>query len=160
MRFSRAIRRPTAACLTRQTFDDPDHFVEIAPFEAQDAQPISYGESVEGTITSEQVQQVYSFEGHAGDVITVRLDAQESLNYDASIMYAQVWSEGRDLEPYVVLLSPSGEYLVESRDFLYETFAQVQSVTLPEDGTYTIVATRYMGRFGISAGDYTLTVTK
>jgi hypothetical protein len=87
------------------------------------------------------------------------MEAKESLNYDASIAYAEVWSAGRDLEPYVVLLTPDGEYLAESRDFLYEPFAQVQEITLPEDGIYFIVATRYMGAVGISAGEYTLTVT-
>jgi hypothetical protein len=121
---------------------------------------LNYGGSIEGAITDDQFQQVTAFEGHAGDVVTVRMDANESLHYASSIAYAEVWSAGRDLEPYVVLLTPDGEYLAESRDFLYETFAQVQEITLPEDGNYFIVATRYMGEYGISAGEYTLTVTK
>jgi hypothetical protein len=75
-------------------------------------------------------------------VISVRMDAR------------------RALEPYVVLLTPEGDYLAESSDFLYETYAQVQDVTLPEDGVYTVVATRYMGAIGVSAGNYTLTVKK
>ena len=63
------------------------------------------------------------------------------------------------LEPYVVLLAPDGSYLAESSDFLYETFAQVGGVELPEDGMYRVVATRYMGIDGVSSGDFTLTVS-
>jgi WD40 repeat protein/thiol-disulfide isomerase/thioredoxin len=118
----------------------PAHFVEIQPFE--ESEPLQYGQSVAGTITSENVQQVYAFEGYAGDVVSVRMDTEQAL------------------EPYVVLLTPEGDYLAESSDFLYETYAQVQNVTLPEDGVYHVVATRYMGADGVSAGDYTLTVTK
>jgi thiol-disulfide isomerase/thioredoxin len=118
----------------------PAHFVEIQPVE--ESAPLTYGQTVRGTITGESVQQAYTFEGHAGDVISVRMDAR------------------RALEPYVVLLTPEGDYLAESSDFLYETYAQVQDVTLPEDGVYTVVATRYMGAIGVSAGNYTLTVKK
>lgn len=147
------------------TFDpadlpEPEHFVEITPVGIYDGPTLNYGGSIEGTITDDQFQQVTAFEGHARDVVTVRMEAKESLNYDASSAYAEMWSAGRDLEPYVVLLTSDGEYLAESRDFLYETFAQVQEITLPEDGIYFIVATRYMGALGISAGEYTLTVTK
>ncbi len=88
----------------------PAHFVEIAPFDPADAQPITVGEAVDGTITAEDVQQVYTFEGHAGDVVTVKEVAEPSLNYaDAGPGMAQ-WAAGRDLEPYVVLLGPDGEY--------------------------------------------------
>jgi thiol-disulfide isomerase/thioredoxin len=118
----------------------PAHFVEVQPVE--EAIPIQYGELVKGMITDESVQQAYTFEGHAGDVISVYMDARPAL------------------EPYVVLLTPEGDYLAESSDFLYETYAQVQDVTLPEDGVYHIVATRYMGADGVSAGAYTLVVTK
>jgi len=126
----------------------PEHFVEILPFEEPDASLLDYGESVEGTITDETIQQVYPFEGHAGDVISLVMEAELApLNGDG-------------LEPYVVLLTPGGDYLAESRDFLYEPYAQVQDITLPEDGTYVVVATRYMGAEGVSAGAYTLVVTK
>jgi thiol-disulfide isomerase/thioredoxin len=118
----------------------PAHFVEIQPVEESEA--LSYDGPVAGTITSDNVQQAYAFAGRAGDVVSVRMDARQPL------------------EPYVVLLTPEGDYLAESSDFLYETYAQVQDITLPEDGVYTVVATRYMGTDGISAGVYTLTVTK
>jgi WD40 repeat protein/thiol-disulfide isomerase/thioredoxin len=118
----------------------PAHFVEIQPVE--EAAPLEVGQMAIGTITDDSVQTAYTFEGHAGDVISVRMDARHAL------------------EPYVVLLTPEGEYLAESSDFLYETHAQVQDVTLPEDGAYTVVATRYMGALGISVGNYVLTVTK
>jgi thiol-disulfide isomerase/thioredoxin len=118
----------------------PAHFVEIQPVE--ESQALDYGEPVEGAITGDSVQQTYTFEGRAGDVISVRMDTEQAL------------------EPYVVLLTPEGDYLAESSDFLHETYAQVQDVTLPEDGVYTVVATRYMGADGISAGDYALTVTR
>jgi thiol-disulfide isomerase/thioredoxin len=139
---------------------EPEHFVEVTPVTVYDGPVINYGDSIEGTVNDEQFQQVTAFEGRAGDVVTARMDARESIQYDPSIAYAPQWSTGRDLEPYIVLLTPGGEYLAESRDFLYEPFAQVKDITLPEDGTYFIVATRYMGEDGISAGDYTLTLTR
>jgi hypothetical protein len=128
-------------------YAEPDHFVEIAPFEAAEVLPCSFGETAAGPITGEDFQQVYTFAGQAGDVVSARVDAEPAP------------SGGYTLEPYVVLLTPEGEYLAESRDFLYEPYAEVQPVTLPEDGAYFVVATRYMGADGISAGEYRLTVT-
>jgi thiol-disulfide isomerase/thioredoxin len=98
----------------------PAHFVEIQPVE--ESSPLAYGRMVRGAITGGSIQQAYTFEGQAGDVISVRMDARQAL------------------EPYVVLLMPEGDYLAESSDFLHETYAQVQDVTLPEDGVYTVVA--------------------
>ena len=50
-----------------------------------------------------------------------------------------------------------GERLAENDDAV-GTDAAVE-VTLPADGTYLIVATRFLEAEGFSSGDYTLTVT-
>ena len=36
--------------------------------------------------------------------------------------------------------------------------AAIEGFSIPADGTYTIVATRYQENIGVSAGDYTLTL--
>jgi thiol-disulfide isomerase/thioredoxin len=142
--------------LDTDSITPPDQFVEFQPFEAADAAPIVYGDEVSGTIDSENVQQVYSFEGRKGDVVSVVMDAELLPHGDAAGDQLDVST----LEPYVLLLGPDGDVVAESSDFLYEVFAQVADVTLPADGVYTVVATRYMNVDGISAGNYTLTVTQ
>jgi hypothetical protein len=91
---------------------------------------------------------VYEFEGHAGDVVTARVEAVAPAQ--GNIV----------LEPYVVLLAPDGSYLAESSDYLYESFAQVGGVVLPEDGMYRVVATRYMGIDGVSSGKFIVRVAQ
>jgi thiol-disulfide isomerase/thioredoxin len=134
----------------------PDQFVEFQPFAAADVVPLVYNDVVNGTIDSDNVQQVYSFEGSQGDVVSVVMDAELLPHGDAAGDQLDVST----LEPYVLLLGPDGDVVAESSDFLYEVFAQVEDVTLPVDGVYTVVATRYMNVDGISAGNYTLTVTQ
>lgn len=127
--------------------EEPEHFVEIQPVDPAQVVPVVYGQEVTGTISDDAVQTVYEFEGHAGDLVTARIEA--------FAIRPGVWA----LEPYVVLLAPDGSYLAESRDFLYEPYAQVQSVELPENGTYQVIATRYMGIDGVSSGDFVLYVS-
>lgn len=133
------------------TFDPAalDVPVQLSPtslFDPADAIDLDMGDSVRGAITADAFQQAYRFTGQAGDVISVRMEADE------------VRPRAYTLEPYVVLYGPDGEFLVESADFLYEPYAEIGEFTLPDDGTYFIVATRYMGRYGYSSGEYTLTV--
>lgn len=112
------------------------------------AQSIRYGEAVEGALGGDPWQAAYQFEGQAGDRVSVRMEAHPN----ALGLFA--------LEPYVMLFGPDGRFVAQSSDYLYEPFAQIEDVTLPQDGTYTVVAARYMGAQGVSSGTYTLDVYK
>src|SRR5690606_27383362 len=94
-----------------------------------------------GTITPGDFQDVYRFEGRAGDQISARLAADSS-----------------PLDAYLVLMTADGERLAENDDYDAGTDSQVE-VTLPADGTYLLVATRFLEAEGFSAGDYSLTLT-
>jgi hypothetical protein len=126
---------------------EPDHLVEIGSPDLDGAERFAPGDRPQGELSDERWWAAYQFEGQAGQVVTVRMDALS--------VRTQVYT----LEPYVILLTPDGRYLVESSDYLYEPFAQVQNITLPEDGLYTVIATRYMGAEGISQGEFRLRLT-
>ncbi len=115
--------------------------VRLAPVEAADAEPLSLNQRTIGTLTEAAFQHVYAFEGQAGQVVTVQMSA-DSLT----------------LDPYVVLIQPDGERLAEGGDTNASRIAEL-TATLPEGGTYLVVATRFLGVEGFSGGDYSLTVS-
>ncbi|NLX11854.1 MAG: redoxin family protein [Chloroflexi bacterium] len=114
---------------------------ELLPVDAAQAEAIAYGARALGTITPGDFQDVYRFEGRAGDQISARLAADSS-----------------PLDAYLVLMTADGERLAENDDYNAGTDSQVE-VTLPADGTYLLVATRFLEAEGFSAGDYSLTLT-
>jgi hypothetical protein len=73
---------------------------------------------------------LYAFDAVVGDVVTVEMTQEE----------------GSDLDPFIVLLSPTGT-VVSSDDDSGEAVAfssRIQSVKIREDGTYLILATSYV----------------
>jgi hypothetical protein len=106
---------------------------------------MSYDNTVQGTIGGDVAGGQYTFVGSAGDVISIGMTRDSG-----------------DLDPQIILLDADGNEVTrnddspgqESRDALIEGF------TLPADGTYTIIATRYQENVGLSAGDYSLTLNK
>lgn len=104
---------------------------------------IRYGDSVVGQIDAVLYEQHYIFEGSAGDVVTIEMTATSS-----------------DLDPYLMLYGPDNEQLIvnDDIDIGQGNFnARITRYSLPQDGLYTIVATRFDGAFGVSTGDYVLT---
>jgi len=111
--------------------------------QAQDTTPIAYGEVVSGEITNDTFEVAYSFSGAAGDVVVVEM---RRANTDSDLYNAAI-----------VLTGPSGDRLANSTDyFAYEGAEAIVAVELPEDGEYTILATRDDGRTGDEVGEYTL----
>lgn len=111
--------------------------------DAADVQTLNDGDQVTGTIDSNNYEFRFDLDGTAGDVINLELRADES-----------------DLDTLLQVLSPDGNVLAENDD---EDFISTDSVLtglqLPEDGTYTVVVTRFNGADGLSEGDFVLTVT-
>lgn len=116
----------------------------LAPVAIDAAAPILYGEVATGTITEEDSQHAYSFEGQAGDVVEIKLEAVQS-----------------DLDPYLVLMAADGTRLGEHDDIDPGIIrASVINATLPASGQYIIVATRFLEAEGYETGDYRLTLDR
>jgi hypothetical protein len=107
---------------------------------------LSYGDTVNGTITDEDPIHDWTFEGSTGDVIFISLEAAES-------------SAG-GLDAFLQLLDPQGNLLQENDDASATTVnSAIEAFSLPVDGTYTIRASRFGLGDGLSEGDYNLTLT-
>ena len=122
--------------------DDPLEAV-LQPVDVASATPITPGKFMSGTITDEDTQHAYRYEGHAGEEITISLIA----------------SARSELDPYVALLKADGTHVAENDDIDPGVIQNsALEVTLPEDGTYIIVATRFLEAEGFTAGSYRLVV--
>ncbi|HLA42945.1 MAG TPA: hypothetical protein VJZ27_05890 [Aggregatilineales bacterium] len=114
----------------------------IATVQAQGAATIEYGQVVTGTISNEQFEVPYTFQGTQGDVIIIQLSPVDIL---------------ADLDqPAVILLDSNSGMLTSSDSFGTVTLA----ARLPADGAYTILATRADGRAGTSIGEFNLSLMR
>ncbi len=139
--FDAVAEYPGVGMFNAADWPDAVPTVELASIEASDAASIAYGQRALGTLTDADFQHVYAFEGTQGDAVTVQLSADTT-----------------SLDPYVVLIGPDGERVAEGGDMSATRVAEI-SATLPADGTYLVVATRFLGVEGFYGGDYSLTVS-
>jgi hypothetical protein len=105
-------------------------------------QPIDYDARVEAAISEQQAEFRYFFDALAADVITINMQRTSG-----------------DLDTVIRLLDDTGAELVMNDDAEQEaatTNSRIDGYVLPRDGTYTIVATRFQGDVGATAGDFTL----
>lgn len=109
--------------------------------------PIALNQPVLGTITNDNVFDVYSFQGTAGQRVTISMAATSPT-----------------LDTKLILLAPSGIQVAENDDAGAASItgrrsdALINGYTLTESGEYKIVATRYATLFGGTIGGYSLTV--
>jgi hypothetical protein len=123
---------------------------ELTLEEGQASVPVgslSYGETVSGTISDEEYRQDWTFEGSAGDIVTITMvdtTAAESL------------------DTYLSLRDSSGIELDYNDDAADSTIgdynSQIVRFPLPADGTYIIRASRFGEGLGMSFGTYDLTL--
>lgn len=108
--------------------------------------PIRYGQTVTGSITIPNFMYTYTFEGKAGEVVTITMQGSETL------------------DAYVDLLRPDGRLVAANDDArtggLGPTDAQIRAYTLPLDGTYTIRATRFGREASRQVGEFSLRLEK
>ena len=111
-------------------------------FSEQDAEKIELnGPEIKGSLSQgdgilpvdNSFYDIYSFEGRAGQRITIEMSSQ-------------------DIDPYLILLNSDGSELAQDDDGGGEKNAKIV-VTLPEDGTYTFLANSYEAG---ESGDYRL----
>ena len=109
----------------------------------QERLPLQYGQAVTGTIDATQFFQQYTFNGQAGDVIVITMEALSG-----------------DLDP-LLLLGDSQLNLIAENDDGGSQFDARLELVLPARGAYIVEATRYGQdtEAGVSQGDYRLTLT-
>lgn len=110
--------------------------------------PIAYGETLYGEITDDRYLVFYGFDGAAGDVVTVEVEALSG-NLD-SVLHLYAASGDQWVELANNDDSPTGG-----------TFAALLSnITLPQTGKYLIAVSRYGLANETSSGAYSLTLTR
>lgn len=105
----------------------------------QGGQQLQIGVPVTGTLGDESFRQVYTFVGQAEDVIAVSL--------------ARVTG---NLDPYLLLTDEQGAILAVSDDHGPEVDALISFKSLPADGRYFVIATRFGQEHGSTSGEYEL----
>ncbi|MCU0497069.1 MAG: PPC domain-containing protein [Anaerolineae bacterium] len=136
-----AIPIPTLT-LTPLTPITPTAVITVVP-DFANALPIIYGETVRGSITNENYFVIYRFEAGSGDVITIQMQAVDN-----------------DLDTLVILVNSAGERLIENDDRATGiTDSLIDDFTIPEAGTYFIIATRFQEQRGTLIGAFDLTLT-
>lgn len=109
------------------------------------ALPIDYQQTVTGSITEQQRYVLYTFEGQAGDVVTISMNAT-----------------GDTLDPALYLISPDGIQIDYNDDVTPGDNADsiISEATLPTTGSYYIIATHYGLSFGGTKGPFQLTLVQ
>jgi hypothetical protein len=113
-------------------------FLITLPARAQvQPSPIAYGQVVEGAITQEAFFTLWAFEALAGDEISATMTASGGLL------------------PLLGVLDGIGNLVANSPDGTFDGSVTVR-YTVPQDGSYALVATRVGRDTGTTTGTYTL----
>ena len=119
--------------------------------EALAAPVIESGSPVRGTISPSNTFDVYQFDGVAGDTVSLSLSGVTLV-----------------LDTNLYLIGPSGRELASNDDgdpvelglTGRATDSRISAYVLPENGPYTVIATRYGNQFGGTIGIYELELTR
>ncbi len=110
---------------------------------------LEYGDTVQSVIDSENFEQVYTFEGSEGDIVTITMI---DISADDT------------LDPLLILLDPNGVEVIQNDDgdsaVVGQFNSQILNFTLPGDGTYTIIATRFSQEAGNTVGEFELSLVE
>lgn len=107
-----------------------------------DLRALRYNERNIGTIVNEDYEDWFMFRGNSGDVISIRMTA-----------------DNNDLDPYLILLDSNGVELASNDDADDDTTdAAIIDFELSAEGNYLIRATRYGYNNGPSSGDYNISI--
>ena len=122
------------------TTDTPPNNTTSPPV-VVDATAIANGETVNQSLDNSRYEVRYSFDGAMGDVITVDMIARDG-----------------DLDPYLALYTAENKLVAFNDDDTSNASrnARLQTIELPLDGTYIIVASRYGGLNGTTQGAFDL----
>ncbi|MBZ0279903.1 MAG: pre-peptidase C-terminal domain-containing protein [Anaerolineae bacterium] len=108
----------------------------VEPTSVPGGSEIAIGGSVTSELEPGQDSTIYTFEGEAGQLITINLSSD-------------------DFDAYVTLNDPSGFYLTSDDDSGGGLDSRIAVFTLPENGTYSIVVESFDGE----SGQFTLSLS-
>jgi hypothetical protein len=118
-----------------------------APAEPRQAQtpsgtPITYGETLTGAFNADVQNATFTFEGRAGDVVTLAVDSP-------------------DFDAQLYLLDPSGLEIAFDDDSGSDLNPLIANFSLPSDGTYVIIVDGYRGVNGsrLLEGEFNLNLS-
>ncbi len=119
---------------------------DFTPFDAKIAAPgtLNTQGQATGAINGKNPGDAYTFQGKAGETVTIRLRA----------------TGGGSLDPYLALLDASGTTIASNDDENNTTRNSLITTALPTDGKYTIIATRFAQAGGGTEGYYLLTLIR
>lgn len=104
---------------------------------------IAYDDTVSGNISDAMYRIEFTFEGEAGDLVTISMDHTQG-----------------DLDPLLLLVNENGNTLIQDDDGGGDRNARISGFSLPRSGTYTIVATRFQQNLGTTTGRFDLTLER
>jgi hypothetical protein len=114
---------------------------------AQQPQSLKYGDSVDGEITNDAFEVPYRLSGKRGDVLIAQIIPVKD-------------DKGEYMTSFILrLLDRRDKKVADTSDVLSFNYTRVLGVELPEDGDYTLIATRRDGKDGKEVGKYALTLT-
>ncbi|MBN1179269.1 MAG: PPC domain-containing protein, partial [Anaerolineae bacterium] len=93
---------------------------------------IAYGETASAELTTDSPQAHWSFEGNAGDIVSISMVSPDGY-----------------MDTFLELYDPNGNLLAQDDDSGGDLSALIGNVVLPESGTYRIVARTYGGGVGV-----------
>lgn len=108
--------------------------------------PIEFNQIITGEISDESYFVAYIFTGSTGDIVSVEMS-------DIS----------GELDAYVIVINRRTRAILAENDDderSETTNAYISNITLPENGEYIVLATRYQGADGTSSGEFSLQVIK
>ncbi len=113
-----------------------------------DIVPIKYGSTISGTITNQRFLYYYTFQGSAGDVVTIQMTHIPGGKLDP-LLYLYVYNDGKPN-----LVAGNNDIAPGNVD------AGIVKFKLPQTGLYLIAATRMGAAQGQTEGNFILMLTR
>lgn len=108
----------------------------LAPF------PLKANQFVQADINDEQYERFYTIQLKKDDIITITMDRV-----------------GGTIDAYLIFANAALQTILENDDGGGGQNARIDKFRIPEDGLYYILATRFDGKEGTTAGEYKLQIT-
>lgn len=124
------------------TVQRPDASTIDFASQIENAQVLTSDQTATGSIRLNRKFDLYTFTGQAGQTVNISMERLTGT-----------------LDPVLFLIDPNGVQIAQNDDAARDTTnSLISGFTLSEDGQYIIIATHFGGTFGVTAGDYRLTL--
>jgi hypothetical protein len=124
------------------TVQRPDATTIDFAAQIENAQVLTSDQTATGSIRLNRKFDLYTFTGQVGQTVNISMERLTGT-----------------LDPVLFLIDPNGVQVAQNDDAARDTTnSLISGFTLSEDGQYIIIATHFGGTFGVTAGDYRLTL--